>query len=525
MPLSEEEKKKRQQEKTKKKIDKGRLKYGETVNSSGSTPTHARWNGTGWNPSESDNNSDTKPVAAPVESADALESQNGTKVEQVSTPVAEKPVEALNKTENSDANIDTPNVPAAKPLDNTQQTPARPVVTTPESEGKSYEDMVKEQEQYDSEENTAANQQRLDNMQSAEAQEGVDNLVNGTKPSDAADTGASNDDTGLSPKTLSPLEQIYQESLNQYKADIEAERQRMIDLGEQSAKNEKLYRTRATIAALGDAFTTMANVWGTTKGAENQKQTYISPVITDSIERSRKEYTTRIKEVNDSLAKAKDRLLKLQTTGDNADLKRDELEFKKQKLANEQELKWASLQERVQSRELRERIQAFREGKFEFDSEMDKLQFEELVRTHKENEALRWMNANNTAERTRIYAESVSGQGKNKTEDGESYGAFLDKIARERFGAESWDDIDIKPGDPKYKEYQELNEAKSSKSKQAALKSSYNKESGKASDVASTDSKGSEKPKAADKPKSNSIDDKYNKGAKKTNGIDDKYNK
>lgn len=85
------------------------------------------------------------------------------------------------------------------------------------------------------------------------------------------------------------------------------------------ALNEEMLRreeSRKRIAALGDAFASFANLVGTAHGAENQRQTYASPLVSESIDRSRQLRAGRMQQIRKNLDEQRDALLLYQMNND-----------------------------------------------------------------------------------------------------------------------------------------------------------------------------------------------------------------
>ena len=101
----------------------------------------------------------------------------------------------------------------------------------------------------------------------------------------------------------------YKQRLN----ELEGERQEVLDLDAELQRKED---ARKRIVALGDAFASFANLIGTAHGAENQKQTYASPLVADSIEGSRKLRAARMQQIRKNIDEQRDMLNALQLKND-----------------------------------------------------------------------------------------------------------------------------------------------------------------------------------------------------------------
>lgn len=262
-------------------------------------------------------------------------------------------------------------------------------------------------------------------------------------------------------------------------ADLEGESQQMLELDAEMARRED---ARRRIVALGDAFASFANLIGTAHGAENQRQTYASPLIDESIEGARKLRVARMQQIRKNIDDQRDALNELyikndpnylpnrqaQQRIDNATANRD-LQYYKADLTAANQAATQQL-----NREKLERLQANDEWSHGFKEHQQEVK--------EKNDAAKiaqgWSRINLSNRKYEDQKNGVtgsgSGSGKSKWKPGANYNAFKTEVAK-RADYNSWEEfVRNAPSDAEVRRFiNNVEDATSSTSKQEGVLNAY----------------------------------------------------
>lgn len=262
-------------------------------------------------------------------------------------------------------------------------------------------------------------------------------------------------------------------------AEIEGERDQLLELDAEMARRED---ARRRIVALGDAFSSFANLIGTAHGAENQRQTYASPLIDESIEGARKLRVARMQQIRKNIDDQRDALNELylkndpnylpnklqQQRIDNTTANRD-LQYYKADLTAANQAATQQL-----NREKLERLQANDEWSHGFKEHQQEVK--------EKNDAAKiaqgWSRINLSNRKYEDQKNGVtgsgSGSGKSKWKPGANYSAFKTEVAA-KAGYDNWEEfVANAPADPGVRKFiTNVEDATSSTSKQEGVLNAY----------------------------------------------------
>lgn len=275
-------------------------------------------------------------------------------------------------------------------------------------------------------------------------------------------------DTGAKVKERAMQEGLYPDvSAQNYSQELERERrwddglsfspyaQRMQQLEgeaeqvqELDAELQRREDARKRIVALGDAFASFANLIGTAHGAENQRQTYASPLVADSVDRARAMRAGRMQQIKKNIDEQRDALIAYQLKNDpnylpnQLEQQRIDVQRGNQKLQYDK-LDWQKEHQGEQDALNRDKL-AYQQEKDATKQAMDerKQDWKEHVDQVKLGQA-----ASRIALSNRKYDDQVarnsggSGSSKDWSDTAlEDYAAFKNEAARNA-GCDSWEDF------------------------------------------------------------------------------------
>lgn len=291
-------------------------------------------------------------------------------------------------------------------------------------------------------------------------------------------------DTGLFPSAPAQetsarggYDALVDELSNPYRqriSDLEAEQQQVIDLDAELQRKED---ARKRIVALGDAFASFANLIGTAHGAENQEQTYASPLLAETIDKSRAARINRMQQIRKNLDEQRDALINYQILNDpnyyQNRLQQQRIDVQR----GNQQLQYDKLANTVQHQGNQDQLAR---DKFEYQQDKDARTFGLNQQKAQDASARGWANYNLSKERFAYQKEkdasgggSGGGGGWSKQASG-NFNAMKTEIAK-RAGFETWEEFAY---DPEMRSknsalIREINEASSSPNKQQGVMSSY----------------------------------------------------
>lgn len=275
-------------------------------------------------------------------------------------------------------------------------------------------------------------------------------------------------ESGVRPSWDEGLFSPYQKRIG----DLEAEQQQVVELDAEMQRRED---ARKRIVALGDAFASFANLIGTAHGAENQKQTYASPLVADTIDRSRAVRINRMQQIRKNLDDQRDALIAYQIKNDPNYLPNRQAQERIDAQRGNQQLQYDKLAQTAAHQGNQDQLAR---DKFDYQQEKDAATRDLNERKFKDTSARGWSNYNLSRERFNYQqqkdaAGGASGGGWSKNAEG-NYNAMKTEVAR-RAGFNTWEEFNA---DPRARsEYSKLindmNDATSSPSKQKAVMSAY----------------------------------------------------
>ena len=245
--------------------------------------------------------------------------------------------------------------------------------------------------------------------------------------------------------------------------DLEAEQQQVIELDAEMQRRED---ARKRIVALGDAFASFANLIGTAHGAENQKQTYASPLVADTIDKSRAVRINRMQQIRKNLDDQRDALIAYQIKNDPDYLPNRQAQERIDAQRGNQQLQYYKADLTAANQEANRQRQ--------LDNDAWSHDFKERQQEHKEyvDRAKLGQAAQRIAISNKNYELKAGGGSSKDWSDAalEDYAAFKNEVARNA-GCSSWDDfVKEAGGDPNLRTFvNRVNEAKTPNAQRGIL--------------------------------------------------------
>ena len=243
-------------------------------------------------------------------------------------------------------------------------------------------------------------------------------------------------ETGVRPSWDEGLFSPYQKRIG----DLEAEQQQVMELDAEMQRRED---ARKRIVALGDAFASFANLIGTAHGAENQKQTYASPLVADTIDRSRAVRINRMQQIRKNLDDQRDALIAYQIKNDPDYLPNRQAQERIDAQRGNQQLQYDKLAQTAAHQGNQDQLARDKFEQSKADTEWNQgfktrqQDWKEHVDTAKLGQA-----AQRIAISNKNYELKAGGGGSKDWSDAalEDYAAFKNEVAQNA-GCSSWDDF------------------------------------------------------------------------------------
>ena len=258
----------------------------------------------------------------------------------------------------------------------------------------------------------------------------------------AAEVPVQQEEVASAPETKGNWDDVFAPQ-RQRLADVEGEMADIQALDEQMQRRED---ARKRIVALGDAFASFANLIGTAHGAENQRQTYASPLVADTIDRSRSMRAGRMQQIRKNIDEQRDMLIKLQMNNNPDYLPNRQAQERIDVSRGNQQLQYDKLANTAANQAA---TQQLNRDKFEYQQDKDaakqalderKQDFNEWKGRQQVSQGWSRINLSNRQYEDKLAGRSGSGGNNGEWSKEANYNAFKQEVAS-RDNCENWEDF------------------------------------------------------------------------------------
>ena len=270
------------------------------------------------------------------------------------------------------------------------------------------------------------------------------------------------------------MEDVY----NPYDEEMNRTRQQMAEAEELNEDEMRRENSRKVIASLGDAFASFANLWGTTRNAENMDQTYSAPLVSDSIDAARKIRFGRMAQLRDKLDAQRNALLQYKIDNDPDTLQNRLAQQRINNTSLNAELRGRDIDRKLGNDAANAALNTRKQDEVERANQIKEQQNQQKIDQQGKKDAATisqgWSRIQNERDRIDIQRENNGdGEGTWKKSSTANYNAFKEEIAANN-GYGSWEEFyQAQKYSPSLGSMVESIESANSTDKQKAAISSY----------------------------------------------------